>query len=172
MKQFIFVLLFLPLALIANDLPQIRKDFFAAITDEKAADKLYTELKAKNSSEPIVMAYYGSVHALRGKHAFNPYNKVAFLKGGTKTLNASVSKSPENLEIRYLRFSLEHYVPPFLGYSKHLEADRKKIIELSRQKKFGAMDKPLLRSLLVFMKESKRCSPQEIATLEQAINNG
>ncbi|MBC7913719.1 MAG: hypothetical protein H7Y07_06310 [Pyrinomonadaceae bacterium] len=172
MKKFSLLLLMLPSVLMADDLVQIRKQYYAALTNQKAADKLYKELKSKTVAQPIIMAYFGSVQALRAKHAFNPYNKVSYLKSGLKTLDASVSKSPENLEIRYLRFTLEYYIPSFLGYSKHLETDRKKIIELSKQKKFGAMDKPLLQSLLGFMKETKQCSLQEIASLDQAINNG
>ncbi len=156
----------------ANDLPQIRKDYYAAINNEKAAEKLYLNLKSRNSSEPIILAYLGSAQAIRARHAFNPYNKVTYLKIGLKTLETAVKSSTQNLEIRFLRFSLEHYIPSFLGFSKHLETDRAKIIELVKQKKFGAMDKPLLLNLLSFMKETKRCSKQEIATLDQAINNG
>lgn len=172
MIRLIVLLLSFPAIMYANDLPQIRKDFYSAVNNQKAAESLYKRLKAKNSSDPTVMAYLGSVQAVRARHAFNPYNKLAYLKSGTKILESAISKSPENLEIRFLRFSLEHYIPSFLGFSKHLEIDKRKIIELTKQKKFGAMDRPLLLNLLSFMKETKRCSPQEIATLEQAIANG
>jgi hypothetical protein len=118
------------------------------------------------------MAYLGSAQAIRARHSFNPYNKVTYLKSGLKTLETAVRSSPQDLEIRFLRFSLEHYIPSFLGYSKHLETDRAKIVELAKQRKFGAMDKALLINLLNFMKETKRCSKQEIATLDHAINNG
>jgi hypothetical protein len=161
-----------PMLVSADDLPQIRKEYYAAVNDEKAADRFYQKLKKQNLSEPLLLAYFGSAQAIRARHAINPYNKVSFLRAGMKTLNSAVAKDSENLEIRYLRFSLEHYIPSFLGYSKHLESDRKKIVELSKQRKFGSMDKVLLVSLLNFMKETKRCSPQEIATLDQAINNG
>jgi hypothetical protein len=156
----------------ANDLPDIRKDYYNAINNEKAAEKLYLNLKARNSSEPIILAYLGSAQAIRARHSFNPYNKVTYLKSGLKTLETAVKSSPQDLEIRFLRFSLEHYIPSFLGYSKHLETDRAKIIELAKQRKFGAMDKPLLVNLFNFMKETGRCSKQEIATLDHAINNG
>ena len=168
----LIVLLLFPIITYANDLPQIRKDFYSAVNNQKAAERLYERLKAKNSADPTVMAYLGSVQAVRARHAFNPYNKIAYLKSGTKILEAAISKSPETLEIRFLRFSLEYYIPSFLGFSKHLETDKRKIIVLAKQKQFGAMDRPLLLNLLSFMKETKRCSPQEIAILEQAIANG
>lgn len=170
MTKFLLVLLLVRSS--ANDLPQIRKEYYAAVNDEKAAEKFYKKLKAINSSEPIMMAYLGIAQAVRARHAINPYNKLSYLKGGMRALNAAVNKSQNNLEIRFLRFTLEHHIPKFLGYSQHLEIDRKKIVELSRQKKFGTMDKPLLSNLLKFMKQAKRCSPQEIAILDQAINDG
>jgi hypothetical protein len=170
--KLVLLILAVPLALLSGDLPDIRKEYYVAVNDEKAAEKFYAKLKNAKSADPVIMAYYGSAQAIRARHANNPYNKLAYLRSGMKTLNEAVAKSPENLEIRYLRFSLQHYVPSFLGYSKHLDADRKKIIELTKQRKFGSMDKPLLVGLLQFMKETKRCSPQEIATLDQAINNG
>ncbi len=156
----------------ADNLTQIRKDYYNAVNNEKVAEKFYLDLRARNSSEPIILAYLGSAQAIRAKHAFNPYHKITYLKSGLNTLETAVKASPQNLEIRFLRFSLEQNVPSFLGYSKHLDTDRVKIVELVKHKKFGDMNKPLLVNLLSFMKETKRCSKQEIATLDQAINNG
>jgi len=164
--------LFLPFSVLANDLPQIRKEYYAAVNNAKASEKLYDELRAKGSSDPLVMAYYGSAQALRARHAFNPYHKLAYLKSGFRTLESAVIKSPDNLEIRFLRFSLEHYIPSFLGYSKHLESDKKKIVELAKRKEFGTMDRALLLNMLSFLKETKRYSNQEIAILDHAIKNG
>lgn len=158
--------------LFADELAELRKDYFASINNEKAAEKFYVNLKKKSPTDPLVMAYYGSAQALRAKHAFNPYNKISYLKSGLKTLEAAVNKSPDNLEIRFLRFSLEHYIPAFLGYSKHLETDKKKIIYLIQLKKFDPKDKELLNNLLKFMKETKRCSAEEIAILDNIIANG
>jgi len=173
MDRLILLLIVLfPMTIYANELPQIRKDFYLAIKNGTASEKFYNRLKAKKSSDPTIMAYFGTSQAIRAKHAFNPYNKITYLKSGIKTLEKAVGKSPENLEIRFLRFSLEHYIPSFLGFSKHLETDRKKIVELARQKKFGSMDMPLLLNLVNFMKETKRCSPAEIVILEQVVANG
>lgn len=172
MARLVFILFLIPFSLSANDLPQIRKEYYAAVNDGKAADRFYTKLKSRASSEPIMIAYLGIAQAVKARHAINPYNKLTYLKSGMKTLNSAVAKSPDDLEIRFLRFTLEHHIPSFLGYSQHLDDDRKSIVKLSKQKKFGEMDKALLQNLLGFMKETKRCSPQEIAILDQAINNG
>lgn len=172
MIKLILLTIFIPSMLFADELAELRKDYFASINNENAAEKFYNNLKKKSPTDPLVMAYYGSAQALRAKHAFNPYNKISYLKSGLKTLEAAVNKSPDNLEIRFLRFSLEHYIPAFLGYSKHLETDKKKIIYLIQLKKFDPKDKELLNNLLKFMKETKRCSAEEIAILDNIIANG
>src|SRR5688500_18402559 len=110
MDRLILLLIVLfPMTIYANELPQIRKDFYLAIKNGTASGKFYNRLKAKISSDPTIMAYFGTSQAIRAKHAFNPYNKITYLKSGIKTLEKAVGKSPENLEIRFLRFSLEHY---------------------------------------------------------------
>lgn len=172
MIKLILLTILIPSMLFADELAELRKDYFASINNENAAEKFYNNLKKKSPTDPLVMAYYGSAQALRAKHAFNPYNKISYLKSGLKTLEAAVNKSPDNLEIRFLRFSLEHYIPAFLGYSKHLETDKKKIIYLIQLKKFDPKDKELLNNLLKFMKETKRCSAEEIAILDNIIANG
>lgn len=172
MIKLLLLTILIPSVLFADELPQLRKDYYASINNEKAAEKFYNSLKNKNPTDPLTMAYYGSAQAIRAKHAFNPYNKIAHLKSGLKTLEAAVKKDPDNLEIRFLRFSLEHYIPAFLGYSKHLETDKKKIISLVKLKQYNSKDKDLLNNLFKFMKETKRCSAAEIAILDEALANG
>lgn len=152
-----------------TDLPQIRKDYYAAVNSEKAADKFHQRLKNMGSDKPVIQAYYGSSQAIRARHAINPYNKMKFLSDGLKTLQLAVNNDPENLEIRFLRFSLQHYVPSFLGMSKELTMDKAKIVSLFKQKMFGTLDETMLKGIVSFMKESKRCSVSEIAVLDRSI---
>jgi len=161
-----------PSVLFAYDLKQMRLEFDQAVNDADAADAFYKKLKAEDKSDPIVLAYFGSAEAVRAKHAWSPYHKISYLKSGLKNLGNAIDKSPSNLEIRFLRFSLEHYIPSFLGYSKHLDIDRKRIIDLIQKKQTDSIDKPLLNNIIAFMKESNRCTAAEIAILDKAIKNG
>ena len=171
-RMTIFLLLFLPQALFAYDIRKIRLEYNAAVNDEKKADEFYSKLEKMRPLDPLLLAYFGSAEAVKAKHALNPYSKLAYLKSGSKTLNLSVSKSPDNLEIRFLRFTLEHYVPKFLGYSKHLPEDKKKIIDLIAKRQFGEVDSSLLKNIISFMKESRRCTKAELEVLNKALPNG
>lgn len=157
-----------PVVLFGDDIKQIRAEFYEAVNKEAAAEGFYKKMKAADLNNPLMLAYYGSASALRAKHAWNPYHKVSYLKAGMKDIDKAVAEKPEHLEIRFLRFSLEHYLPAFLGYSKHLETDRKKIIALIEKNQLSTVDKSLLTHIIGFMKESGRCSPAEIAALKKA----
>jgi hypothetical protein len=46
-----------------------------------------------------------------------------------KTLSKAIAADPANPEIRFLRFSIQYYVPAFLGFSKNLDEDKKVIVQ-------------------------------------------
>ncbi len=153
----------------AYDIKQIRADYVTAINDSEKADQLCNHLQNIKNPDPLILAYLGSAQAIKAKHAWNPVNKLSYIKKGFGTINAAVSKAPENLEVRFLRFSLEFYVPGFLGYSKNLTADKNKIIDLlSKQTPIKLdVDKTILKNMVYFMIDSKLCSTQEIAILKR-----
>ena len=156
----------------AQSLSTVRKEYYEAINSSKATNRLHDKLKKAPSNDPLFMAYLGSTQALKARFSWNPYNKLSYLSEGLKTLGEAVRKSPRNLEIRFLRFSLVHYLPSFLGYKNTLHADKKIIIELIHNKQFGAVDTALLKNIIEFMKETKHCTKDEIAILDRAVNNG
>lgn len=171
MKNLILILTLItsPLLAMCYDLKQVREEYYKAVKDDKAADKFYKKLKLEDLNDPLILAYYGSAEAVRAKHAVNPYNKISFLKSGLKNLAKAVNARPESLEIRFLRFSLEHYLPSFLGMAKELTIDRQQIVRLIDRKQLGTVDGKLLSNIVSFMKESKRCNANEIAILDKAI---
>jgi hypothetical protein len=166
----LFLMLFFLYFPVANSqqLSAIRKEYYAATTDGREAEKLYVKLRQLKPSDPVLMAYYGSAQALKAKYSWNPYNKVSYLTEGRKTLRSAVAKSPENLEIRFLRYCLEYYLPAFLGMSDNLEADRKKIVYLIEKKQYGGIDEALLKNLISFLKQSKSCTSEELRVLAKA----
>lgn len=173
MNKSVFLILFIVIINYTTgfsyDINKIRIDYIASVKSEKTTSKLYAQLKNIENPNPLILAYLGSVDALRAKHSWNPINKLGFLKSGCKTLDEAVVLSPNQIEIRFLRFSLEHYLPDFLGYSQHLEQDRKKLIELVKQKDVVSkqIDQTILKNIIKFLIESKRCTVEEIKVLKK-----
>lgn len=155
----------------APDLKKIREDYIASISDSKKADALCNQLQSIKNPDALILAYLGSAQAIKAKHAWNPVNKIGFLKQGFNTINQAVIKEPGNLEVRFLRFSLQFYVPSFLGYSKNIDADKDKIISLLQNQKSANMniDKKIIKDMVNFMIDSKKCDAQEITILRKVL---
>ncbi|TKB95707.1 hypothetical protein [Pedobacter cryophilus] len=155
----------------AYDMKKIREDYIAAISNSEKADKLCSELTAIKNPDALILAYLGSAQAIKAKHAWNPVNKMSYLKQGFKTIDKAIAKDPNHLEVRFLRFSLQYYVPTFLGYSKNIDTDKDKIIDLLKKKEVASLklDKKILKDMVNFMIDSKKCDEQEIAILRKAL---
>jgi len=168
MIKFCLLLLLLPFSSMALDIKKIRLEFYEAVDDKKVAEDFYARMKKDKSINSVCLAYYGSAQTLMAKHAWNPYRKLAYLKSGMLDLGKAVDMSPDNLEIRFLRFSIEHYIPEFLGMSKHLLEDKGKIVELIGKQGYGSVDKKLLKDMVSFFGYSKRFNERELAILREA----
>jgi hypothetical protein len=150
-----------------SDIRNIKEAMYRAVESPRVTDSLYSELISKKSNSPLVLAYVGTLEALKAKHSWNPYNKLKFVAQAQKTLKIAIGKESDNLEIRFMRFSIQHYTPSFLGYSKELDEDRQAIIKQYRTKGFGMADELLIKSIAKFMIESKRCSPADVTILQK-----
>ncbi len=156
----------------AIDINQLRKDYILSVEDSDKADELYKKLTSIKNPNALTLAYLGSVEAIKGKHAWNPVNKLSYLKQGFATIDKAVVKDANQLEVRFLRFSLQYYVPAFLGYSKNLMVDKDRIVALVKNDNAtdANMDKTVFRTIVNFMIESKKCNDQEIAILKKALS--
>ena len=108
-----------------NDINQLRKEFNLAIEDGKKANSLFEILsQLKPANNTLQYAYLGATEALLAKHSFNPLSKLSYVNNALAKLNKAVALSDKNIEIRYMRFSVEANMPAYLGYSKHVADDK------------------------------------------------
>lgn len=140
-----------------------------AIESQSVTDSLYRVLKSGEAENPLVLGYIGTLEALKAKHSWNPYNKIKYVALSQKTMKLAVEGDPTNLEIRFMRFSIQHFTPSFLGYSKDLEEDRKAIVRQFKNRKFGLADAALVRNMAVFMIDSGRCLKDELVLFKKYI---
>lgn len=110
-----------------SSLTQVRSTYRLAVENSDEADKLVS-ITEKQKSDAVLRAYYGTGLALQAKHAWSPGTKLSKAGSASDELNAAAKSSPNNLEIRFLRFSFEANAPSFLGYSTHLAEDKKFIL--------------------------------------------
>ena len=167
--------LYLSLFGFTNSLPameEVRIQFVQSVEDSDKANDLYDKLNNKSViSDPLYLGYFGATEALLAKHHWNPYKKLEYLAKSQKTLQIAISKSPNNLELRFLRFSIQHYLPSFLGQSKNIDEDKTVMLKELAANNYAPEDKPIAINVAKFLIESKRCTAEQTIALKKLVSN-
>jgi hypothetical protein len=173
MKLLIAILFHLQMAFLTSfsandtDLQQLRQTYLKAVEDSKVNDSLLQSLELSKNKSPVLLGYQGACEGLKAKHAFNPYKKLDYLKKSQQTLTNAIAQAPTNVEIRFLRFSMQHYLPAFLGHSKNIEEDRIAIVRYINSDENKQLGKQTIQIIAKFLIDSKRCSTPEIQFLRE-----
>lgn len=109
------------------NLDSLRLAYPQAITNKNLCQK-YIEKLEGNSLNPIEIAYLGAFQAIWAHHTKNPMDKLSTFKRGKKNLEAAVAQFPQNIEIRFLRLSIQQNSPRILGYKKNFEEDKRFVL--------------------------------------------
>ncbi|WP_316798666.1 hypothetical protein [Pedobacter frigidisoli] len=152
-----------------KEVAMLKTDLIKAVENSALTDSLYLKLSGLKNKTALVNGYCGTLEALKAKHAWNPYNKIKYVKQSLKTMQKAIDMDAENLELRFMRFSIEHFTPGFLGFSKELTVDRKEIIKHYQNRNFGVANEELIKNVARFMIDSKRCSAAEVNILKKFI---
>lgn len=152
-----------------SELIQFKQQMIKAIESDKLTDSLSDVVKKLPNKNALMIGYEGTLEALKAKHAWNPYHKIKYVSRSIKTMQLAINKDPENLEIRFMRFSIQHFTPGFLGFSKNLNEDRREIVKHYQNHTFADADEALVKNIAKFMIESKRCSASEIEILKKKL---
>jgi len=151
------------------NLRHIRSLLVVCMNSSKTTDSLYKSLAAIRKPTGVITAYLATLSACKAKLSWNPYMKVKHLNNAEATYKTAVNADPHNIEIRFLRFSVEHNVPGFLGFNKDLVTDRDEIISQLDKKNYGTGDKDLTIAIIKFLLNSKRCTPAQNENLNKHL---
>ena len=144
------------------DLAWVRNSFVEAITNSTKAEDLYKKLNETNcNNQPILLAYKGATEGLLAKHSFFPTTKLSYLNKGLENINKAIKLSPENEEIRHIRFNIETSMPSFLGRSVHVEEDKKFLLHFLQNATVNKDNFSLLNQYANTLLNSKLCKPDE-----------
>jgi hypothetical protein len=157
-KTIILLLFFISIIGNAQDLKIIRAQYPEAVKSSEAASKLEAELsRIDNSSKPVLLAYKGAILTLKAKFAKKKSDKKEFFKEGVALIESAVSADASNVEIRYIRLSVQENSPKFLGYHKNIEEDKEFIL-----KHYGSISSAELKEIIKdFAMKSENFEQQE-----------
>jgi hypothetical protein len=147
----------------------LRRQLMLAVNSSKTNDSLYNILAALPSKSPLITGYIGTLQALKAKHHWNPYYKLKYVKDAQKTFAKAIAADPHNMEVRFLRFSVDYKLPKLLGYTKNMEADKNEIIAQLTQKNYSADNKDLVITIINFLLEANLHTAAEEAFLTKQL---
>jgi len=111
------------------DLETIRLNYEKGIENEKICNEMIAILEKEKDNSATFLAYLGGYQSLHATHVFNPISKLNTFKEGKKNIEQALLKAPENVEIRFIRLSVQKKSPPFLGYNNRIQEDTDFIIK-------------------------------------------
>jgi hypothetical protein len=128
MIKYCLVILFLFSGSVMSQVPTIkdvRLMAHKATKSEEGCVKLISLLSPYNeNNNPLLMGYRGASTMVMAKHAFNPFCKFSYFKKGKNILENAIKADNSNIELRFLRFTIQNNVPSFLNYGSHKKSDK------------------------------------------------
>jgi hypothetical protein len=137
-------------------LAEVREKMPQAFNDEKACAYLLKKCKPVVNPETVLKGYIGGLHIAQSKHA-PLFDKMSALNTGTELLEAALKEKPDNIELRFLRMTIQLNLPSFLNYNDNVESDKKFVL------KHYQTAMPVLKDRIInFIKTSGHFSDAEI----------
>jgi|GEM_PF-3230239 len=111
----------------SSPIEKIRHYYELAPNNETALDSLLN-ICNQNGSVAEIKGYFYAGQCIQAKFAKNPWQKYTLCKNALSNLNRLVNNFEQNVEIRYIRFSVEVNLPAYLPFENHIEADKNFIL--------------------------------------------
>lgn len=109
-------------------LSQIRDQLPSAFENDKTCSSMLAKYKKVKSDNVVLNGYIGGLYIARSRHA-PLLDKMNNLKTGVGMLEDALKKLPDNIELRFLRLTIQLNLPGFLGYNDNVESDKKFVLK-------------------------------------------
>lgn len=108
----------------AIDLEYVRQHYEQAVKNEKLCQTLIDQL-SKETGNPVSLAYLGAFQTIWANHVSSPLSKLSTFNKGKKNIEQALKKAPDNIELRFIRLSVQVNCPDFLQYNSNINEDKK-----------------------------------------------
>ncbi|WP_276496542.1 tetratricopeptide repeat protein [Pontibacter litorisediminis] len=143
------------------NLSGLRAEYLEASKDKDAAERFNKKMAQYEEREPVVLAYKAASEAVMAKYVWNPYSKLKQIKTAAAIFEEAVALDPQHPEIRFLRFTVEHYVPRYLNLSPNLERDKKVMIRSLKAHPDSGVSTEFARTMRDFLLTKDHCTEAE-----------
>jgi hypothetical protein len=134
-----------------GDLKTIR-DYYFKVNTEVISLGDYETFVAENKDENSVewQAYKIMTWFLKAREYYNPLNKLSAFNKGKEKLDSLLSININNVELRFLRYTIQENAPSFLGYNSKIDEDKKFLLKTYP----NLMDSDLKTKIISYLKKN------------------
>lgn len=130
----------------------------AAISKTDALQLRRIMMHVDSNSAPVLYCYKGADEMIEAKYALNPFVKWEMFNQGKNHITVAISRDTTDLEMRFLRFSIQYNLPGFLGYREDIERDKRFLLLHTKECK----DKELKKMIVNFLTSSGAALQSEL----------
>ncbi len=138
-----------------SDVLELRKLYYLSYKDKTAADKLYKDTRAYDAKQPKMLGYKAVASMMMCNYITNPYTRVKYFYAGKGDLEKAIKTSPADVELRYLRYTVQENVPGVLNYNGSMSEDRKILVTYLNDAANREKDPDLHARIMKYMLNSK-----------------
>lgn len=108
-----------------SDLKEMRR-LFEELNKSKTSATLLRDVSVncQNVAPSLKQAYLAAAEMALSQYKPNPISKISAFNSGKKLLEESILSDSSNVEIRYIRFTIQDNVPFILGYNGEKAGDK------------------------------------------------
>jgi hypothetical protein len=151
------------------DIAQVRALFLDAYVNESSARKLAEVLNDCSKQDPVFTGYRGMSQVMMCNYVHNPFSKLSFFLNGRNLIEQALAQDPGNVELRFLRFTVQSNVPSILNYSNKLTEDKSILLGyIMNGGNSGGKTAELRSMITAYFMQTSCCSEEE----KQLIRNG
>ena len=147
-------------------LDEIRRELVFEEFNKEQTISFYKRMSVLEEQDPVVLAYKGVSEALMAKVKWDPFSKLAHLADARDMIDDAIKMDHDNLEVRFLRFSLEYHVPQIFRISRNMEEDKGVILSNLRGLDGYYFEDDMVQFILNFLDESQLCTTDEVAFIQ------
>ncbi len=106
-------------------LAEVRTLYQKAATQEEACNNLISILTPYSEKGNVVFDGYKACGTMMlANYTSNPFSKYQYFSEGKSGLEKSIELDNKNIELRYLRFTIQTNLPSFLEYNNSINEDK------------------------------------------------
>lgn len=125
MNKMILISAFFLLIVNPNEilLNKVRSNYHLFLFNRDFCQATISELEKNKNESVLFLGYLGALQTINANHVSNPITKLKTFKRGKQNIESAVKADPNNVEIRFIRLSVQKNTPTFLGYNVNINED-------------------------------------------------